>query len=107
MAKKTVRSAGGFRSQLLAMMSYLGILCFIPLLRAQDDEFVSFHARQGLVIWMLGVVGIFSLYVPGLGKWLFSILLVIVLVLSVIGVISAVLRRAWKLPFVYSISTYI
>jgi len=107
MAKNTVRSSGGFRSRMLAVMSYLGILCFIPLLRGTDDEFVYFHARQGLIIWMIGVIGIFSLYLPGLGKWAFCVSLIAVLILSVIGVTSALLRRAWKLPFVYSISRII
>jgi len=107
MAKKTVRSKGGFRARMLAIMSYLGILCFVPLMRGRDDEFVYFHARQGLIIWMLGVVGIFSLYIPGLGKWMFTTSLFFVLVLSIIGVISALLHRAWKLPMIHTLSTYI
>lgn len=95
------------RSRVMAVMSYLGILCFVPLLQNRDDEFVYFHAKQGLVIWMWGVIGIFSLYLPGLGKWMFSASLMVVMTLSIIGVLSAALNRAWKLPFVYSVSRLI
>jgi uncharacterized membrane protein len=107
MATTMVHTEGGMRSRLMAIMSYLGILCFVPLLRNKDDEFVNFHAKQGLVIWMWGVIGIFSLYLPGLGKWLFSFSLTMVMILSAIGILSAVLNRAWKLPLIYTVSTRI
>ena len=95
------------RSRLMAIMSYLGILVFVPLLRNKGDEFVHFHAKQGLVIWMWGVIGIFSLYLPGLGKFLFSFSLMMVMVFSIIGILSAVLNRAWKLPLIHPISTFL
>ncbi len=107
MATNMVHTEGGMRSRVMAVMSYLGILCFVPLLLNRDDEFVYFHARQGLVIWMWGVIGIFSLYLPGLGKWMFSMSLTLVMILSIIGVLSAVLNRAWKLPFVFGVSKMI
>ena len=86
-------------------MSYLGILCFVPMLMNKDDEYVYFHAKQGLVIWMWSVLAIFCLYLPGIGKWLFSISVFGVFVYSVVGVLSVVFNRAWKLPFVHSISS--
>ena len=107
MATNMVHTEGGMRSRVMAVMSYLGILCFVPLLLNRDDEFVYFHARQGLVIWMWGVIGIFSPYLPGLGKWMFSMSLTLVMILSIIGVLSAVLNRAWKLPFVFGVSKMI
>ncbi len=107
MATTTVHSQGGLQSRLMAVISYLGILCFVPLLRNVDDEFVHFHAKQGLVIWMWGVVAIFSLYLPGIGKWMFSMSAMAVVAFSVIGIVSAVLNRAWKLPFVHPISNHL
>jgi uncharacterized membrane protein len=103
----TVHTQGGMRSRLMAVMSYLGILCFVPLLRNKDDEFVYFHARQGLVIWMWGMLGIFSLYLPGVGKWMFSLSAMVVVAFSVVGAVSAILNRAWKLPLIHHISTHI
>jgi fumarate reductase subunit D len=107
MATNMVHTDGGFRSRIMAVMSYLGILCFVPLVSNKNDEFVHFHAKQGVVIWMWGVFGVFSLYLPGLGKWMFSVSVAMVLILSLIGIVSALLNRAWKLPLIYSVSTYI
>ncbi len=107
MTISTVRSEGGMRSRLMAIMSYIGILCFVPLLRNKDDEFVNFHAKQGLVIWMWSVLAVFAMYLPGLGTWLFSFSALAVIILSAIGVVSAALNRAWKLPFIYSVATRI
>lgn len=107
MGETTVKTQGGVRSQLMAAMSYLGILCFVPLLRNRDDEYVNFHAKQGLVIWMWGVLAIFALYLPGVGKWAFSFSMLAVSVLSTIGIVSVLLNRAWKLPFISSIAAMI
>ncbi len=103
----TLHRTKGTRSRLLAVMSYMGILCFVPMLTYRDDEYVYFHARQGLVIWMWGVLAIFSLHLPGIGKWLFSISVMAVIVYSVVGVVSVLLNRAWKLPLVHSVATFI
>ena len=88
-------------------MSYLGILCFVPMLLNKGDEYVYFHAKQGLVIWMWGILAIFALHVPGIGKWLFSISALGVVIFSVVGLVSVLLNRAWKLPFVHSVATFI
>ncbi|HJP54324.1 MAG TPA: hypothetical protein QF556_06460, partial [Rhodospirillales bacterium] len=59
------------RSSILGAMSYLGILCFVPLMMNDDDEFIYFHAKQGLVIWIWSVLAVFAFPFPGIGKWLF------------------------------------
>lgn len=88
------------RSSLMAGMSYLGILCFVPLLMNKDDEYVRFHAKQGLVLWTWSVLAMFALHLPGIGKWLFGLSSMAVVVLSVAGLASVAFRRAWKLPLV-------
>ena len=91
----------------MAALSYLGVLCFVPLVMNKDDEFVYFHSKQGLVIWMWSVLAVFALHLPGIGKWLFSISLLAVACLSVIGICSVLFNRAWKLPVVHNISAVI
>ena len=88
-------------------MSYLGILCFVPMLMSRDEEYVYFHAKQGLVIWMWSVLAMFGLYLPGIGKWLFSMSALGVVVFSAVGILSVVLNRAWKLPLVHSVAILI
>ena len=72
MAEAILRSTLGARTTVMAALSYLSVLCFVPLLVDRDDEFVYFHAKQGLVIWMWGVLALFALHVPVLGKWIFG-----------------------------------
>ncbi len=104
MTDETVESTGELRSRIMAALSYLGILCFVPLLRAQDDEFVQFHARQGLVLWMWGILAIFSLSMPGIGKWFFSFSGMSIMAFSAIGLVSVVLQRAWRLPVIHMLA---
>ncbi|MEI8393201.1 MAG: hypothetical protein WCF85_00595 [Rhodospirillaceae bacterium] len=87
------------RTQLMAALSYLGILCFVPLLFGRNDPFVHFHSRQGLVIWIWGVIALFMFPLP-FGRFLFSFSSTVILVFSVIGLISVALGRTWRLPLV-------
>ncbi|BAE49216.1 hypothetical protein [Paramagnetospirillum magneticum] len=89
-----------YKPLVMAALSYLGILCFVPLMRYRDDQYVQFHARQGLVLWMWAVLSLFILEVPVIGKWVFGFSSTLILVLSVAGLASVAFRRAWKLPLV-------
>ena len=105
MVEQVVHTERTMRSRMMASMSYLGVLVFVPLAMNRDDEYVYFHARQGLIIWIAGILAIFMLYLPGLGKLLFSFLAMMVVIFSLLGLISVLLRKAWKLPIVYGLST--
>jgi uncharacterized membrane protein len=71
---------------------------------SRDDEFVSFHAKQGLVIWMCSALAIFVLHVPLLGKWVFGFSAMAVVAFSALGLLSVLFKRAWKLPLISYIS---
>ncbi len=92
------------RTLLLGLLSYLGTLCFVPLMVKDTDEFILFHARQGLVLWGWSVLAGLSLLIPGVGIPFFAVSLPLVTLLSVTGMISVVLRRAWKLPVIYRLA---
>lgn len=91
------------RLKLMAAFSYLGILCFIPLLFNRDDEFVAFHARQGLVIWGWSVLALFTLGIPGLG-WFFRFSSSIITLLCLAGLVSVLLQQKWKFPLVHDLA---
>ena len=104
MTGATVSGTVSCRSTLMAAMSYLGVLCFVPLLMSKDDEFTYFHAKQGLVLWMWSVLAMFALHLPGIGKWLFGFSSMAVVVLSVAGLAAVGFRRAWRLPLISQIA---
>ncbi|CCQ72987.1 hypothetical protein [Magnetospira sp. QH-2] len=94
----------GSKPRFMAALSYLGILCFVPLLMNRDDEYVYFHAKQGLVIWMWGVLALFALHLPGAGKWFFSFSAMAVMGFSLLGLVSVVFNKAWRLPVISFLS---
>jgi uncharacterized membrane protein len=91
------------RSKILAALSYLGILCFVPLLLGGNDRFIHFHARQGLVIWIWGVVALFLLPLP-FGRLVFGFSSTAVMIFSVLGLVSVALGQRWRLPIVHELS---
>lgn len=99
---------------LMGILSYLSFLCLIPLLTKKDDDFVHFHAKQGLVLFGLEIIvyivyGILAsiLINPPMNWGLLSILSLIVnllniglLVLSIIGIINVVQNQKKEIPLV-------
>ncbi len=71
---------------------------------SENDEFVIFHARQGLILWGWTVLAGFSLFIPAVGKAFFAISSIIVVVLSLAGIVAVIMRKAWKLPLVHFLS---
>lgn len=84
----------------MAIISYIVFLCLIPILTKEKDEFVVFHAKQGLVL-LIGEVATWMFFglVPIL--WFLSNLLgALWLVLSIIGIINVVNKEKKELPLV-------
>lgn len=76
----------------ITFLSYIGILCLIPLLSKKDSEFAQFHAKQGVVIF----IGMIIAAVPVIG-WLIALFM---LVLAVMGLINVSKGEMKKLPLV-------
>ncbi|MBI5002691.1 DUF4870 domain-containing protein [Candidatus Woesearchaeota archaeon] len=85
------------------ILSYLGILVLIPLLIKKDDDFVHFHAKQGLIMLIVWIaVSIISM-IPFL-EWIFgSVLYVVLGIVSLIAIIKVLMGEKWEIPVV---STY-
>ncbi len=83
---------------LFGILSYLGILVLIPLLMKKDDNFVHFHAKQGLVMLIVWVcIWIFTM-VPLIG-WVFGPLLSLVLfIVWIVAVINVLMGKMWEIP---------
>ncbi|MEO5378098.1 MAG: hypothetical protein H7832_10010 [Magnetococcus sp. DMHC-6] len=88
------------QTRFMASLSYMGVLCLVPMLFNRRDEFIHFHARQGLVLWIWGVISIFSLHIPVVGGFFFSFSVFVITVLSLLGILSVMLTRKWRLPVI-------
>ncbi|MBF0456215.1 MAG: hypothetical protein HQL72_15535 [Magnetococcales bacterium] len=96
----TIRREAGVGSQIMAAMSYLGILALVPLVVNRRDSYVAFHARQGIILWIWEVLAVFSLAVPVVGRVFFQTSSLFCFVLSVVGLVSVLLGKAWRFPLI-------
>ena len=87
-------------SNLIAILSYFGLLFLIPMLVVKNDSFVQFHAKQGLVLFLFEAATAIFAAVPILG-WLGApILYIFWIVLSIIGIINVVNNKKEQLPVI-------
>jgi len=85
-------------NKLMGILSYIGVLCLIPLLTKKDDEFVFFHAKQGLVLFIAEVLTAFVAAIPLLGWIIAPIASLVWIVLSIIGIINVLGDKTKELP---------
>ena len=84
------------KNKTVAVLSYVWILFLIPLLGKKHSKFCQFHAKQGLILFILS----FFSWFPVIG-WLLFLVIVIV---SVMGVMKT-LEGIWcKIPYIYDLS---
>ncbi len=71
--------------------SYLWILSLVALAARKDDDFIRFHANQGVLIF---AVSIFLMLIPMLG-WILNVLLGIT---AIVAIIKSLQGERWELP---------
>ncbi|MBF0489224.1 MAG: hypothetical protein HQL15_01220 [Candidatus Omnitrophica bacterium] len=83
--------------KIYALLSYLSILCILPLILKKNNPFVLAHGKQGLVIFVAEVaIWIVSIVIPVL----LAPLTFILLVLSFWGLIAVLKGEFVRLPLV-------
>ncbi|MBF0264478.1 MAG: hypothetical protein HQL46_04340 [Gammaproteobacteria bacterium] len=87
------------RISILSVLSYLGPLCFVPLMN-RDSEFVHFHAKQGLVLWAISNLLIVFMLVPFLGGIIIKLFSLTLIVMSTIGIANVLRAREANLPLI-------
>jgi len=84
------------RLTILALFSYVYILVIIPLIFSRKNPFIKFHAKQGLILFALWSLGLFSLYVPIL-PWFFGLFIAFCILC---GVVNVFLSKEKALPLI-------
>ncbi len=85
------------------VMAFLGYILFlIPMLAAKESRFAQFHANQGLILLLAGIiVGTAGSIIPVLGWFLIlPIGCVAVAILGIIGILNALGGKAKDLPLI-------
>ncbi len=85
---------------IIAILSYIGILVLVPLLMEKKDEFVKFHAKQGLVLFIAEVITSFFTAIPLIGWFLGPVIWIFWIILSVVGIINVLNGKRSPLPLI-------
>jgi len=85
---------------LVAILSYFGILFLIPMLAVKDNSFVKFHAKQGLVLFIAEIATTLITWVPIIGWIGGPILYIIWFVFSIIGIVNVLGGKQNLLPVI-------
>jgi uncharacterized membrane protein len=84
------------QSRIMAGLSYLSVLCFIPLLfGGVSNEYDRHHLRQGLTLFVVGVLASLTAWI-WLPLWVLANLGI--LGLSVYGCAQALQGKKWTMP---------
>jgi len=84
------------KNKTVAALSYVWILFLIPLLGKKHSKFCQFHAKQGLILFLLSFVSWFPLI-----GWLIGLAIIII---SVMGILKCLEGAWWKVPYIYDLS---
>ncbi len=83
---------------ILSAASYLGILCFLPFIIRSKNEYVRFHAKQGLSLFILEVIFTLIWIIPFVGWIIGALGWIICILVSIFGFINAFFKEKWQIP---------
>lgn len=83
-------------NRVMAALSYLSILCLVPLLVARGSRFAQEHAKQGVIVFAAWLIGSLGFWIPIFG-WLAAVLLFIANAYAFLVCLNG---RFWEIPFI-------
>jgi uncharacterized membrane protein len=86
------------QTNVMALLSYIGPLCLIPILQKTKDDFVKFHAKQGLTIFAGEAITWIVVAIIPILRALGNIADIVWLVLSVIGIMNVFKNEKKEIP---------
>ncbi len=89
----------------VACLSYVFLLFLVPLLTVKESKFAQFHAKQGMILFIVWMV--FDLVlgvIPLVGWMLLPVANLFFIIVSIIGILKTLEGSAWEIPGVSYIS---
>lgn len=89
-----------------AVISYVAFLCIVSLILKKDNKFALFHAKEGLVLFVIEVI-CFILSVIPVYSIIKRLVLAFFIFISLIGILQAIRGSAKGLPVISDIANKI
>ncbi|MCX7778716.1 MAG: hypothetical protein N2259_00505 [Patescibacteria group bacterium] len=86
-------------SRLWAIPAYLWVFAFLPYFLKRKDEFVYFHAKQGVVIFIVELFSLLIFPIPFIGQVIGLIGLIFCSLLALRGMLSGLSGKKWSMPW--------
>jgi len=87
------------KNKVISALAY--ILFFLPLIACPESSFGKFHANQGLLLLIVGIIGNIVLgIIPVIGWIILPIFGLVVFILCIMGLIGALNGKAKELPII-------
>lgn len=83
-----------------SIFAYLGIIFWLIAFLAGDKEGAKFHLNQGLVLFLVSIIGSIVSLIPFVGWILGCVISIAVLVFIIMGIISACKDEEKPLPLI-------
>ena len=86
-------------NNLLVVFSYVPLFCLFPILKMGSDENLRFHARQGLVLFLIEIVAALFL-IPALSSLFWKAVLIACIGSAVAGILFSLQGKRYRLPVI-------
>jgi len=87
-----------------AVISYISFLCIIALVLKKDNKFALFHAKHGLVLFVMHIISFLLSIIPILGWLIKTIGLAVFILVSLWGIFNALQGKCYRFPVISNIA---
>ena len=92
-------SPGTDRDTMMGVLSYVPIVCLLPLLQDNPTPELRRHGRQGLVLMLIEII-ILVLLIPGVSAFLLWLGFTLCILLAAFGAWNAWQGKFWRIPII-------
>ena len=97
-AKEEVLAREIEEGRIPAILGYIPLLCFIPLLGVKNNSFAKKHGKQGLLLLSVEIIALLFL-IDAFGNFFWSLVLFIFFIFALLGILIYTLQgKYWKIP---------
>lgn len=88
-----------FVSRLWSVVAYIWVFAFIPYFLKRRNEFVYFHAKQGVVLFVAEIIFTLIFPIPILGQIIGILGYILCTIFSLRGIIMGLQGKKWTMPW--------